>query len=286
GRSRVEKIWRVERERELRVFFSGIRSEDQLGGTRLVDVVTGGRIWLKWRVLMVQTLMTSLAKDVPPLRKKPRIPSAKKTQVGVVPHHQLRLNISLVHIARRLVVGAIFVMFHSSLMQTSLEIMIYSVKWFVDELVHLLRGKESRAVKRGVDSASLTSLEVRMAAAKRRRESSARAKGSSATSAADSKVDKSSPAKDAGASNLLKMNFLSSPSTCAHVVDQIRQAGHLDEDIEEFCPDLLYVQSEQVNVANMEGAEEQATKEVVTEEGGAEEDEADEMSTGVIDQAC
>ncbi|KAI5336022.1 hypothetical protein L3X38_026156 [Prunus dulcis] len=56
----------------------------------------------------------------------------------------------------------------------------------------------------GVDSLSLTPLEVRMAAAKKARESSAWAKGSSATLVADSKVDESSPAGDAGVSDLLK----------------------------------------------------------------------------------
>ncbi|CAL2266594.1 unnamed protein product [Prunus armeniaca] len=51
--------------------------------------------------------------------------------------------------------------------------------------------------------------------------------------------------------------------------------------LEMLCPDLLPVQSEQVNAVNMEGAEEQ-----VAEEDGAEEDEADEVVIGVIDQAC
>ncbi|CAL9029677.1 unnamed protein product [Prunus brigantina] len=46
-------------------------------------------------------------------------------------------------------------------------------------------------------------------------------------SAADPKVDKSTHAGDADVSDLLKMNFLSSPSTCAELVDQIRQAGDL-----------------------------------------------------------
>ncbi|CAL9012861.1 unnamed protein product [Prunus brigantina] len=59
------------------------------------------------------------------------------------------------------------------------------------------------------------------------RESFAWAKGSSATSAANPKVDKSTSEKDAGGSNLLKTNFLSSPSTCAELVDQIRQVGDL-----------------------------------------------------------
>ncbi|CAL9004836.1 unnamed protein product [Prunus brigantina] len=76
---------------------------------------------------------------------------------------------------------------------------------------HHISTVESRAVKHGVDSSSLIPLE-----------------GSSATSAADPKVDKSTHAGDAGVSNLLKMNFLSSPSTCAKLVDQIRQAGDID----------------------------------------------------------
>ncbi|CAL9005925.1 unnamed protein product [Prunus brigantina] len=73
---------------------------------------------------------------------------------------------------------------------------------------------ESRAVKRGVDLVSLTPLEMRLAEAKKMRESSARAKGSSSASAADPKVDKSNPAGDAIVSDLLKMNFMSSPCAC------------------------------------------------------------------------
>ncbi|CAL9022510.1 unnamed protein product [Prunus brigantina] len=55
---------------------------------------------------------------------------------------------------------------------------------------------ESRAVKRGVDSTSQISLEV-------------------------------SPAGDASVSDPLKTQFLSSPSSCLELVDQIRQAGDL-----------------------------------------------------------
>ncbi|CAL2227741.1 unnamed protein product [Prunus armeniaca] len=69
---------------------------------------------------------------------------------------------------------------------------------------------ESRVVKHGVDSSPQILLE---------------AKGSSATSGVDPKVDQSSSAGDAGVSDLLKMHFLSSPSSCAELVDQIRQAG-------------------------------------------------------------
>ncbi|CAL2238978.1 unnamed protein product [Prunus armeniaca] len=64
---------------------------------------------------------------------------------------------------------------------------------------------KSRPVKRGVDSSLLTPLEVRMAAAKKERESST-------TLAVNPKVDKSGPTGDAGVSDL---------------VDQICQAGDL-----------------------------------------------------------
>ncbi|CAL8168932.1 unnamed protein product [Prunus armeniaca] len=83
------------------------------------------------------------------------------------------------------------------------------------------------SLKHGVDLTSQIPLEVRLAEARKARESSARTKGSSATSATDPKVDKSSPAGDAGVSDLLKTQFLSSPSSCAELVDQIRQAGDL-----------------------------------------------------------
>ncbi|CAL2226826.1 unnamed protein product [Prunus armeniaca] len=92
-------------------------------------------------------------------------------------------------------------------------------------MIQLLSDKQS---KLGVDSSSLTPLEVRMAAAKKARESSAREKGSSATLAADSKVDKSSPAGDVGVSDILKTNFLSSLSACVKLVDHVYQAGDLN----------------------------------------------------------
>ncbi|CAL9025494.1 unnamed protein product [Prunus brigantina] len=108
---------------------------------------------------------------------------------------------------------------------------------------------ESRAVKRGVDSISLTPLEVRLAEAKKMRASSARAKGSSSASAVDPKANKSGPVGDAFVSDLLKMNFLSNSSFCAKLVDHIR-------------------------------AEEQAV-----EEDEVEEDSADEVVTDIADQA-
>ncbi|CAL2229937.1 unnamed protein product [Prunus armeniaca] len=51
-------------------------------------------------------------------------------------------------------------------------------------------------------------------------------------------------------------------------------------------PDLPPAQSEKANAVNIEGAEEQVTKEAVAEEDGAEEDAADEVVADVIDQAC
>ncbi|PQM35869.1 uncharacterized protein Pyn_22153 [Prunus yedoensis var. nudiflora] len=46
-------------------------------------------------------------------------------------------------------------------------------------------------------------------------------------SAVDPKVNKSSPVRDVCVSDLLKTNFLSNPSSCAELVDHIRQAGDL-----------------------------------------------------------
>ncbi|CAL2278272.1 unnamed protein product [Prunus armeniaca] len=92
---------------------------------------------------------------------------------------------------------------------------------------HHVSTVESRAIKHGVDSSSPIPLEVRLTEAKKARESFAWAKGSSTTSAADLKVDKFTLAEDAGVSDVLKTNFLSSPSTCAELVHQIRQAGDL-----------------------------------------------------------
>ncbi|KAI5332979.1 hypothetical protein L3X38_023108 [Prunus dulcis] len=66
-----------------------------------------------------------------------------------------------------------------------------------------------------------------MATAKKARKSSTRAKGSSEMKIAGLELDKSSSAWDACVSNLLKMNFLSSPSACVKLVDHIHQAGDL-----------------------------------------------------------
>ncbi|CAL2271736.1 unnamed protein product [Prunus armeniaca] len=268
---------------------------------------------------------SSRARNTSPLRKKPKLLSAEKTQI-----------------ARRLAVWATLGMFPLSLLLMSLEIMICSVKKSMHDLVHLLRGKEMQIflsevqvvctsqrvevdlrIKRGVDSSLPIPLEVRLAEARKARESSTRAKGSSETSAADPKVDKSNPAGDAGVSDMLKTHFLSSPSACAELVDQIHKVDDLgvdfaaetirnssyvapssaqlselekknaelfkatmdayklgyldctnvDGDIEMLCPDLLPMQIEQVNVVNMEGAEEQVAEEAA---GGAAESMADQ----------
>ncbi|CAL2245815.1 unnamed protein product [Prunus armeniaca] len=57
-----------------------------------------------------------------------------------------------------------------------------------------------------------------------------------------------------------------------------------DKDIEVFCPDLLPVQSEQVNATNMDGAKKQAAEEAVVEEDGAEKGATDEMVASVVEQ--
>ncbi|KAI5335980.1 hypothetical protein L3X38_026114 [Prunus dulcis] len=119
---------------------------------------------------------------------------------------------------------------------------------------------ESCAVKRRVGSASLTALEVTFAAAKKAKELSGQVNCSFATSAADPKVNKSSPAGDVGMSDLLKTNFLSSSSTCFKMVDHIHQT----DDVHTFSR-----------------AEEQEPEEVVVEKDGAEEDASNEMMADV-----
>ncbi|CAL8162666.1 unnamed protein product [Prunus armeniaca] len=187
---------------------------------------------------------TSLAKDVSSLRKKTRIPSAEKTQVGVVPLSSARVK----HL-----VGADNKKIGSMRNIRDVPLKPCSVKWFAHELVYLLRGQEmliflsedgdrtrrsahlpyhhdpaveSQVVKLGVDSASLTSLEVRMVANKRTRESSARAKGSSTTFAADLKVDKSSLARNAGV--VVEDELPVNPVYLLQLVDYIYQASDLD----------------------------------------------------------
>ncbi|CAL2265692.1 unnamed protein product [Prunus armeniaca] len=181
---------------------------------------------------------TSLAKDLSSLRKKTRIPFAEKTQVGVVPLSSARVK----HL-----VGADNKKIGCMRNIRDVPLKPCSVKWFAHELVHLLRGKEmliflserfahlpyhhdpvveSRVVKLGVDSTSLTSLEVRMAVNKKTRESSARANGSSTTFAADLKVDKSSFAQNAGVA--VEDELPVNPVYLLQLVDYIYQASDLD----------------------------------------------------------
>ncbi|CAL2278314.1 unnamed protein product [Prunus armeniaca] len=77
---------------------------------------------------------------------------------------------------------------------------------------------ESGAVKCGVDSALLTHLEVRLERLRRQE---------SHLLTANPEVDKFNPVGDAGVSDLLKTNFLSSQSTSVELVDQIHQVGDL-----------------------------------------------------------
>ncbi|CAL2271150.1 unnamed protein product [Prunus armeniaca] len=207
---------------------------------------------------------SSQARNVSPLRKKPKLPSAEKIPVGVVPASSARVK----HL-----VGA-----DSKKIGSMRNIRDASLKPFADELgdhdllrevacaqssspverqrdadvpsrssgrlhqsksggrcgrsAHLSNRHdptvESQAVKCGVDSTSQIPLEVRLAEATKARESFARTKGSSATSVADPlEVRLAEATGDAGVSDLLKTQFLSSPSSCAELVDQIYQAGDL-----------------------------------------------------------
>ncbi|CAL2257061.1 unnamed protein product [Prunus armeniaca] len=175
---------------------------------------------------------SSHEKNGSPSRKKPRLPSAEKTQVGYAPSSSTRVKHTLEN--HDVLCEATRAQPKSAERQRDVDIPPRSLS-----RLHRLKdgdrsGKsahdpvvESRAVKRGVDSVSLTHLEMRLAEAKRMRESSAQAKCSSLTLVVDPNANKSSPAGDACVSDLLKMNFLSNPSSCAELVDHIRQAGDL-----------------------------------------------------------
>ncbi|KAI5313612.1 hypothetical protein L3X38_042788 [Prunus dulcis] len=92
----VASVWSCRASQDKSSLFCG---DDQLGGTRLVDIVTGGRRLLerRWPLVAAERVSekvgglppaqaaTSRAKNVSPLRKKPRIPSIEKSQVGAVP---------------------------------------------------------------------------------------------------------------------------------------------------------------------------------------------------------
>ncbi|CAL9024568.1 unnamed protein product [Prunus brigantina] len=167
-------------------------------------------------------------------------------------------------------------MFHSSLLQTSMETMICSVKWSTHELVHLLKGKEMSALVKGWRS----NLEVRIEATKKTRESFARAKCSSATSAVDprwtSPALQGMQAGDLGTFSSLSLE--KQREATFHLLK--KRVAFAAETIRNPFVVALSSVADLVNAANMEGAEEQ-----VVEEGGAEEDAADEMSANVVDQA-
>ncbi|CAL8151499.1 unnamed protein product [Prunus armeniaca] len=201
---------------------------------------------------------SSHAKNGSPSRKKPRLPSAEKTQVGSAPSSSARVkhlegadsakvggmrgargvlpeppadtleNHDMLHETAR-------VRPSSAERQRDVDIPPRSSSRLHRSKDEDRSGRsaydpavEPWAVKRGVDSVSLTPLEMKLAEAKKMRESSARAKGSSSATAVGPKVDKSNSAGDACVSDLLKTNFLLNPSSCAELVDHIRQAGDLD----------------------------------------------------------
>ncbi|CAL8082890.1 unnamed protein product [Prunus armeniaca] len=186
------------------------------------------------------------ARNVSPLRKKPKLPSTEKTQVEVVPASSARVKHlvgadnkkigchDLLHeVVREQSSSPVERQRDADLpLRSSGHLHQSKSRGRCGRYAHLINHHdptvESRVVKRGVDSSPQIPLEVRLAEARKARESSAQAKGSSATSAIDPKVDKSSPVGDASVSNMLKMHFLSSPSSYAELVDQIRQAGDLD----------------------------------------------------------
>ncbi|CAL8154981.1 unnamed protein product [Prunus armeniaca] len=200
---------------------------------------------------------SSHAKNGSPSRKKPRLPSAEKAQVGSAPSSSARVK-HLVGADSTKVGGmrgargvlpeppADTLENHDMLRETARARPSSAERQRDVDIPprsssRLHRSKdgdrsgrsaydpavEPWAVKRGVDSVSLTPLEMKLAEAKKMRESSARAKGSSSATAVEPKVDKSNPAGDACVSDLLKTNFLSNPSSCAELVDHIRQAGDL-----------------------------------------------------------
>ncbi|CAL2270960.1 unnamed protein product [Prunus armeniaca] len=138
---------------------------------------------------------------------------------------------------------------------------------------------ESRAIKHGVDSTSSTPSKVSMVMAKKVRKSSTRVKGSSGISAADPKMDKSSPTGDADVSNLLKMNFMSSLSTCFMLVDHIHQA------LDTFTNNMKLVCCCPIFCSAKRVGEEDVAEEAVAEDDGAKEDVADEMVVDVAEQA-
>ncbi|KAL6289075.1 hypothetical protein ACE6H2_006585 [Prunus campanulata] len=180
--------------------------------------------------------------DASPLRKKPRLPSAEKTQARSAPSSSAKVEktqagsvpSSSAKVKHLVSADSRKVGENHDLLREVVRARSRSTERQRDADIPRRSSSrphqskvETRATKRGVDSTSLTSLQARLAEAKKMKESSARAKGSSSVLAVDPKVNKSTPAGDARVSDLLKMNFLSNPSSCAELVDHIRQAGDL-----------------------------------------------------------
>ena len=187
---------------------------------------------------------SSHAKDGSPLRKKPRPPSAEKTQVGSAPSSSARVK-HLVGADSTKIGGMRSIrgvlpespadtLENHDMFREAARARPSSAERQRDADIpprsssRLHRSKDGdRNRKSAHDPESLTPLEMKLAEAKKMRESSARAKGSSSTSAVGPKVNKPSSVGDACVSDLLKTNFLSNPSSCAELVDHIRQAGDL-----------------------------------------------------------
>ncbi|CAL2276520.1 unnamed protein product [Prunus armeniaca] len=167
---------------------------------------------------------SSHTKNGSPSRKKPRLHSAEKTQVGYAPSSSARVKHTLEN--HDVLREAARAQPKFAECQRDVDIPPRSSSRLHRKSAHD-PVVESQAVKRGVDSVSLTHLEIRLAEAKRMRESYAQAKCSSPALAVDPKANKSSPAGDACVSDMLKTNFLSNLSSCAELVDHIRQAGDL-----------------------------------------------------------
>ncbi|CAL2239888.1 unnamed protein product [Prunus armeniaca] len=84
---------------------------------------------------------------------------------------------------------------------------------------------ELREVKHRADPTSLTHFKARMVMAKKAKELSAQAKSLTSARADGPKVDKPSYVGHVSMSDLLKMNFSSSSSICAKLVDHLHQAN-------------------------------------------------------------
>ncbi|CAL2256654.1 unnamed protein product [Prunus armeniaca] len=162
------------------------------------------------------------------LREQELFPFAKKTQVGVVPFSSTRVkhlvgadsrNVGDMRNARDILPKPLIdkLANHDMLLEIACAQSSSPTERQRDAYIRLLSAGhlhqskdgnrtgrstydpavESQEVKSGVDSASLTPLEVRLVEAKKMRKSSARTKGSSSQLAVDPKVDKSSIVGDA-----------------------------------------------------------------------------------------